>query len=143
MERSMLPYQQGEFVGIQQLYELAQSNVRTSANLTESVQQIANQLSSLSMSVSNMNSEIDYLKNGVPINGFQKKQIKRGVSKQVRKILGNDYKNASKRAIAYSMAYNSLNSRGYTDSDSTEKRAYESIIERNRFGYKIHNFRRK
>ena len=47
----------------------------------------------------------------------------------IKNSLGDDYKNASKRAIAYGWTYKKLGSYGYSSGCSTKLRQYEPILE--------------
>lgn len=63
------------------------------------------------------------------IEGWQDNIIKDKVTRMIKNALGKDYKNASKRAIAYGWTYKKLGSYGYAASCSTKLRQYEPILE--------------
>lgn len=63
------------------------------------------------------------------IEGWQDNIIKDKVTRMIKNALGKDYKNASKRAIAYGWTYKKLGSYGYSSSCSTKLRQYEPILE--------------
>lgn len=63
------------------------------------------------------------------IEPWQDNIIKDKVTRMIKNSLGNDYKNASKRAIAYGWTYKKLGSYGYSSGCSTKLRQYEPILE--------------
>ncbi|WP_105300952.1 hypothetical protein [Anaerococcus marasmi] len=63
------------------------------------------------------------------IEGWQDNIIKDKVTRMIKNALGKDYKNASKRAIAFGWTYKKLASYGYASSCSTKLRQYEPILE--------------
>lgn len=63
------------------------------------------------------------------IEGWQDNIIKDKVTRMIKNALGKDYKNSSKRAIAYGWTYKKLASYGYAASCSTKLRQYEPILE--------------
>ena len=63
------------------------------------------------------------------IESWQDNIIKDKVVRMIKNSLGDDYKNASKRAIAYGWTYKKLGSYGYASGCSTKLRQYEPILE--------------
>ncbi len=116
--------------------DLVRMMVVTVNSTAQTVNQMAKESQRQSMTLAKHERNITHLlkrdeeiKLNERIEGWQDNIIKDKVARMIKNALGKDYKNASKRAIAYGWTYKKLASYGYASSCSTKLRQYEPILE--------------
>lgn len=105
------------------------STAQTVNQIVAEAQRQAITLSKHEQNINHLMKRDEELKLNERIEGWQDNIIKDKVTRMIKNALGKDYKNASKRAIAYGWTYRKLASYGYAASCSTKLRQYEPILE--------------
>lgn len=116
--------------------DLVRMMVVTVNSTAQTVNQIAREgqrqaitLSKHERNISHLLKRDEEIKLNERIEPWQDNIIKDKVTRMIKNSLGDDYKNASKRAIAYGWTYKKLGSYGYSSGCSTKLRQYEPILE--------------
>lgn len=105
------------------------STAQTVNQLAREAQRQAITLSKHERNISHLLKRDEEIKLNERIEPWQDNIIKDKVVRMIKNSLGEDYKNASKRAIAYGWTYKKLGSYGYSSGCSTKLRQYEPILE--------------
>lgn len=105
------------------------STAQTVNQIAAEAQRQAITLSKHERNISHLLKRDEEIKLNERIEPWQDNIIKDKVVRMIKNSLGDDYKNASKRAIAYGWTYKKLGSYGYSSGCSTKLRQYEPILE--------------
>lgn len=105
------------------------STAQTVNQIAAEAQRQAITLSKHERNISHLLKRDEEIKLNERIEPWQDNIIKDKVVRIIKNSIGDDYKNASKRAIAYGWTYKKLGSYGYSSGCSTKLRQYEPILE--------------
>ncbi len=105
------------------------STAQTVNQIAREAQRQAITLSKHERNISHLLKRDEEIKLNERIEPWQDNIIKDKVVRMIKNSLGDDYKNASKRSIAYGWTYKKLGSYGYSSGCSTKLRQYEPILE--------------